>query len=77
MSIEFGFGNYITTSRDIGNFIAGYMGGINALPYDYFRSATDWYQFIHNFRFEPPVSRHAQDLGYIWGLYNHIKKTFP
>ena len=70
MPINFGFGDYITTARDIGNFAAGYMAGSNGIPYNYTRTAFDAYQFIHDFNFEPSVSRLAQNKGYWWGLYN-------
>jgi len=70
MPIDFGFGCYITTARDIGNFTAGYMAGSNGIPYNYARAAFDAYQFMHDFHFEPSVSRLAQNMGYWWGFSN-------
>lgn len=76
MPINFGFGDYITTARDIGNFAAGYMAGSNGIPYNYTRAAFDLYQFKQNFRFEPSVSRLAQNMGYWWGFANFSINIF-
>lgn len=78
MPIDFGFGRYICTARDIGNFAAGYLCGINALTYNDTRVVFDLFHMCTNnsIRGEPPVSRLAQDIGYYWGAYNFYIKLF-
>ena len=74
MPINFGNENYITTARDIGNVFAGFIAGINGLPYRYARFGFDFYQKGP----EPNVSRYAQDYGFLLGknIYNNAIKNF-
>lgn len=74
MLVDFGFGDYIATPRDIGNFTAGYLSGVNGLTYESTRSAFDAYQILTDGHIEPPVSRSAQNIGYNWGF--HIFHTY-
>ena len=71
MMVDFGFGTYIATPRDLGNFTAGYLGGVNGLPYFVSRFGMDMYQYITNGTFEPPVSRIPQNIGYYYGNYHY------
>ena len=71
MMVDFGFGTYIATPRDLGNFTAGYFGGVNGLPYFVSRFGMDMYQYITNGTFEPPVSRIPQNIGYYYGNYHY------
>ena len=71
MMVDFEFGCYITTSRDLGNYTAGYLGGVYGLPYNMVRFGMDFYQFLTNGRFEPPVSRIPQNIGYYYGNYHY------
>ena len=74
MLVDFGFGVYIATPRDIGNFVAGYISGINGITYESTRLAFDIYQILDDGHIEPPVSRSAQNMGYNWGF--HIFYTY-
>ena len=67
MLINYGDGLYIATARDIGNFAAGYLSGINGISYLMTRIAFDSYQCYRYGNIEPPVSQLAQDCGYYWG----------
>lgn len=64
MLFDYGNGIYISTARDIGNFVAGFVAGKNGVGFVVARFGFDWYQG----GIEPKVSRRAQNKGYFWGL---------
>lgn len=61
--------NVYTSARDIGNIAAGYVAGINNLPYHTARLGFDGYQG----GIEGPSTRNAEWYGYNLGVQNTKK----
>ena len=68
-NVFLGAKRYIASARDIGNFAAGYISGVNNIPLIFTKLAFT----IYGGEIEPPVSQWPQNFGYYYGYYEFIK----
>ena len=68
-NIFLGINKYIASARDIGNFAAGYISGVNNIPLIFTKLAFT----IYGGEIEPPVSQWAQNFGFYYGYYEFLK----